>query len=166
MNMNKSQMLVSQQIRLLSLLGKGASNLFVLGSLRLGLVPGPLLPLAGVALVGALLAELAEGTTLDGSGHVGLLDLCDALVDTDDGEGGTGGGDALGGGLELLLRGVTLLGLVALLGEQNQAGGVGLEALDVGSERFLGQVLTAGINGDTDGGGVLAGDTGSLRVFH
>lgn len=111
-----------------------ASSLFVLGSLRLGRVLGPLLPLAGVALVGALHAELAEGAALDGGRQVGLLDLGDGLVDADDGESGAGVGDALGGGLELLLGRVALLGLVALLGEQDQAGGVGLEALDVGGE--------------------------------
>lgn len=145
----------------------GASSLFVLGSLRLGLVPGPLLPLASVALVGALGTQLAESTALDGCGHVGLLDLGDGLVDAGNGESGTGGGDALGGGLELLLGRVALLGLVALLGEQDQAGGVGLEALDVGGEGLLGQVLAAGIDGDTDSGSVLAGDTGSLQIlFH
>lgn len=145
----------------------GASSLFVLGSLRLGLVPGPLLPLASVALVGALGTQLAESTALDGCGHVGLLDLGDGLVDAGNGESGAGGGDALGGGLELLLGRVALLGLVALLGEQDQAGGVGLEALDVGGEGLLGQVLAAGIDGDTDSGSVLAGDTGSLQIlFH
>lgn len=162
MNMNKPRLLVSQQ-----LLPCGrASSLFVLGSLRLGLVLGPLLPLARVALVGALGTELAESTTLDGGGQVGLLDLGDGLVDADEGESGAGGRNALGGGLEVLLGGVALLGLVALLGEQNQAGGVSLEALDVGGERLLGQVLAAGIDGDTNGRGVLAGDTGSLQITH
>lgn len=80
----------------------------------------------------------------------------------DDGEGGGGVGGGVGDGLELLLGGVALLGLVALLGEEDQALLVGLEALDVGGQGLLGDVLAAGIDGDTDGGGVLAGDASGL----
>lgn len=80
----------------------------------------------------------------------------------DDGEGGGGVGDGAGDGLELVLGGVALLGLVALLGEEDQALLVGLEALDVGGQGLLGDVLAASIDGDTDGGGVLAGDASGL----
>lgn len=81
----------------------------------------------------------------------------------DDGEGSGGVGDGVGDGLELVLGGVALLGLVALLGEQDQALLVGLEALDVGGQRLLGDVLATSIDGDTDGGGVLAGDASGLN---
>lgn len=80
----------------------------------------------------------------------------------DDGEGGGGVGDGAGDGLELVLGGVALLGLVALLGEEDQALLVGLEALDVCGQGLLGDVLAASIDGDTDGGGVLAGDASGL----
>jgi len=39
---------------------------------------------------------------------------------------------------------------------------VGLEALDVGFERFDGEVGAAGINADADCGGEFAGDAGFL----
>lgn len=115
-----------------------------------------------MALVGTLVAELAVGTTLDGGGEVGLLDGLDGGVGVHDGEGGGGVGNGVGDGLELVLGGVALLGLVALLGEEDQALLVGLEALDVGGQGLLGDVLAASIDGDTDGGGVLAGDASGL----
>lgn len=69
------------------------SSLFVLGGLGLGLVLGALLPLALVALVGALDTQLAESTALDSGGDVGLLDLGDGLVDGNEGESGGGAAD-------------------------------------------------------------------------
>ena len=79
----------------------------------------------------------------------------------DDGQGDARlGGDLLGGAV--LLGAVAGLGLVALAGEDDQAGLVGLEALDVGGEGLLGQVLAAAIDGDTDGGGILTGNASSL----
>jgi hypothetical protein len=42
--------------------------------------------------------------------------------------------------------------------EEDKAGTEGLETVDVGLEGLDGEVLTAGINGDTDGWGELAGD--------
>lgn len=115
-----------------------------------------------MALVGALGAQLAVGTTLDGGGELGLLDGLDGSVGVDDGEGGGGVGDSVGDGLELVLGGVALLRLVALLGEEDQALLVGLEALDVGGQGLLGDVLATSIDGDTDGRGVLAGDASGL----
>lgn len=136
--------------------------LLLLSLLLLSLLPGPLLPLAGVAVVGALVAQLAESTTLDGLGQLGLLDLGNGRGDGGNGEGSARREDGVLNGLEVLLRGVGLLGLVGLLGEEDEAGGVSLQALDVGSEGLLGDVLAAGIDRDADGRGVLAGDAGGL----
>lgn len=113
-----------------------------------------------MALPGALVAQLAVGAALDSLGQVGRLDGLDGGVGVDNGERGAGGG--LDSGLEVLLGGVTLLGLVALLGEQDQAGSVGLEALNVDGERLLGQVLATSIDGNADGGGVQAGNASGL----
>lgn len=140
-------------------------SLLLLSLLLLSLLPGPLLALASVALVGALVAQLAEGTALDGLGQLGLLDLGDGRGDGGDGEGGARREDGVLNGLEVLLGRVGLLGLVGLLGEEDQAGGVGLEALDVGGEGLLGDVLAARVDGDADGRGVLAGDAGGLGGF-
>lgn len=137
--------------------------LLLLSLLLLSLLPSPLLTLALVALVGALVAQLAESTTLDRLGQLGLLDLGNGRGDGGNGEGGTGREDGVLNGLEVLLGGVGLLGLVRLLGEENEAGGVGLQALYVGSERLLGEVLAAGVDRDADGRGVLAGDAGGLK---
>lgn len=137
-------------------------RLFLLLGLGLGGLLGALLAGTGVALVGTLVAQLAESTTLDGGGEVGLLDLLDGGVGVDNREGSGGDGDGLGDSLELLLGRVALLGLVALLGEENQALGVSLEALNVGGQGLLGDVVAASIDGDTDGGGILAGNASGL----
>lgn len=139
------------------------SCLLLLSLLLLSLLPGPLLPLAGVALVGALVTQLAESTTLDGLGQLGLLDLGNGRGNGGNGEGGARREDGVLNGLEVLLGGVGLLGLVGLLGEEDEAGGVSLQALDVGSEGLLGEVLAAGIDRDADGRGVLAGNAGGLK---
>lgn len=136
--------------------------LLLLSLLLLSLLPSPLLPLAGVAVVGALVAQLAESTTLDGLGQLGLLDLGNGRGDGGNGEGSARREDGVLNGLEVLLGGVGLLGLVGLLGEEDEAGGVSLQALNVGSEGLLGEVLAAGIDRDADGRGVLAGDAGGL----
>lgn len=141
-----------------------AGRLFLLVGLGLGGLLGALLAGTLVALVGTLVAQLAVGTTLDGGGEVGLLDGLDGGVGVDDGEGGGVVGNGVGDGLELVLGGVALLGLVALLGEEDQALLVGLEALDVGGQGLLGDVLAASIDGDTDGRGVLAGDASGLDI--
>lgn len=132
-----------------------------LGSLGLGLLPHTLLPDTHQAGVGPRLPEGLVGTALDVLGQGALGDLAEA---GGDGLGNAeGGGDVLCGlaGL-LVLRGVGLLGLVGLAGEDNQAGLVGLEALDVGREGLLGEVLAAGIDGDADGGGVELGNASGL----
>ena len=113
-----------------------------------------------MALVAASLAESHVGTTLDGSGHLALLDLLDGDVGGSDGEDG---GDVLGlvdlGDVGL---GVTLLGSVALAGEEDQALLVGLEAGDVDGKRLLAEVLAAEVDGDANSGSLAAGDTSLL----
>lgn len=69
------------------------------------------------------------------------------------------------GGLDVLGGGVTLLGLAVAAGEEDEALPVLLEALDVGLEALLGEVLAARVDGDTDGTGELAGDTGSCDAL-
>lgn len=65
-------------------------------------------------------------------------------------------------GALLVLGGILGLDLVGLAGEDDQASLVGLEALDIGGEALLREILTAGIDGNTDGGSVKLGDTSSL----
>ena len=104
--------------------------------------------LAVSVLLTGVVGELALdnlGLVLDGEGNVGLLDK------------------VLLGSLDLVGRGVTLLGGLAVAGEEDNAAAVGLQALDVGDKRLLGEVLAAGVDRDTDGGCKLAGDTSSLR---
>ena len=132
-----------------------------LGSLGLGLLPHTLLPDAHQAGVGPRLPEGLVGTALDVLGQGALGDLAEA---GGDGLGNAeSGGDVLCGlGGLLALGGVGLLGLVGLAGEDDQAGLVSLEALDVGREGLLGEVLAAGIDGDADGGGVELGNASGL----
>lgn len=70
--------------------------------------------------------------------------------------------DCLLGAGNLFLGSITLLGLSDLAGEEDEAGTVFLEAGNVGGEGFGGEVLAAVINGDTDRGRELAGDTSFL----
>ena len=101
--------------------------------------------------VGVLLTlVVANSTLLEGDGVL------------DGQSGGGAGNDVLGGlgGLDVLSGCVTLLGLAVAAGEEDEALPVLLEALDVGLEALLGQVLAARVDRDTDGAGELAGDTG------
>ena len=135
-----------------------------LGLLLLGLLLGTLLPDTDVTGIGSGLAEGLVRTTLDVLGEVVLGDLGEAGGDRSlDTESGGNGLDGLGG--VLVLGGVGLLGLVGLAGEEDEAVLVGLQALDIGGEALLGEVLAAGINGDTDGGGKELGDAGSLMII-
>ena len=136
------------------------NDLFLLlgGLLSLGL--GALLADTNQASLGAGLAELPEG--IFGSlvvGNGALLEFDDVL----DGKAGLGAGNdvltALGG-LDVLSRGVAVLGLSVAAGEENEALPVLLETLNIGLEALLGEVLAAGVDRDTDGAGELAGDTG------
>lgn len=73
------------------------------------------------------------------------------------------------GSCELLLGGVTLLVLSSLAGEEDESGLVGLETIDVDLEGLDRQVLTARVDGDTDGWGKLAWDSSlllnSVRIY-
>jgi len=72
---------------------------------------------------------------------------------------------ALLGGLDVFGRGVTLLRRLGLAGEEDEAGVVGLQALDVGGEGLLGEVLSAGVDCDTDGCSKLARNLGGLSTI-
>ena len=137
------------------------SNLLALLGLGSSLVLGALLADTNELGVGASLAESAESTALDVGGELGLVDLLEA--GDDGGLDAESRGDALDGlaGL-LVLGGIGLLGLVGLAGEDDEAGLVGLQALDIGGKGLLGEVGAAGVNRDTDGGSKELGDTSSL----
>jgi len=101
-------------------------------------------------LVGLRLFDVSLG---DLAGRGGSLD--------DDNTGVLG----LLGGLLFFSGGITLSGLLAD-GEEDELGEVRLEAFGVGLQGFFGDVLTAAVNGDTDGGGVAGGDTGGADFFN
>lgn len=63
----------------------------------------------------------------------------------------------------MVLGSIGLLGLVRLLGEEDQAGLVSLKTLNVDREALLREVLAAGVDGDADGGGIKLGDASSLK---
>lgn len=122
-----------------------ALRLFLLGLLLLGLGLGALLALADKAGLRAGVTESAVGVL--GGGVVGEL----AGLDGDlvvDGEGLVGELDVLTllGGLDLLSGGLTLLGGLGVAGEEDEALLVSLQALDVGLEGLLAQVLAAGVD--------------------
>lgn len=64
--------------------------------------------------------------------------------------------------LDFLWGSIELLVLAAAAGEEDQAGLVGIETGDISGQGFRGGIDTAVVNGDTDGQGELAGDTGFL----
>jgi hypothetical protein len=96
-----------------------------------------------------------------------LLDLRDGVFNTDtslDGDGGANRSDdlVLFDKLEVFGAGVELLVLAGLEREQDEAGLVRLQALDVGLQGLLGGGLAAVVDGDADGGCQFAGNTSSL----
>lgn len=140
------------------------SHLFLRRSSLVSLVLRPLLTRTGVSLLAPRVSELSVSTTLNGSWDVALLDL-------GNGNGGSVGECGLGalgvlllGGGDLLLGGVSGLGLASLSWEKDEAGLVSLEALDVQGEGLDGKVLAAGVDGDTDGASKLAWDGGLLKI--
>lgn len=124
----------------------------------------------------ASVTEVSVGSLLT-LGQAVTLDLGDGLLRSEvgDGEGradvrGVALGLALGGksslgSVDLVGGGVELLELAALAGEEDEAGLVVLETVNVGSERLLGVVDTAVVNGDTDGTGELNRDTSFLNTM-
>lgn len=68
-------------------------------------------------------------------------------------------------GAHFVRRGVAGFGLARAAGEEDEAGAVGLEALDVGGEGSDGEVGAARVDADTDCWGEFAGDFGFLFGF-
>ncbi len=62
----------------------------------------------------------------------------------------------------VLSRGVARFGRLRFLWEEDQAGFVGLQTLDVGGKGFLAEILAAGVDGDADCGSEFAGNAGFL----
>lgn len=136
-----------------------SSNRLFLVGLGLSLLTETLLLLAEIPLLGSGITKLAVSTTLDRAGLLAGLDLVDTINDGG-GESRCNGRDSLG-----VLNGVlavTSLGLTALAGEDDEALLVGLEAGNVEGQGLLAEVLAASVDGNTDGGSVKLGDTGSL----
>ena len=129
-----------------------AAHVLLLSRLSLGLLLGPLLPDTAQSRVAPGLPQGSVGTTLDRGGKVALLDLGNGVGQRVDGEGGAEFGNS----------GAEILGLSALAGEDDQALLVGLKTGDIGGEGLLAEVLTAVVDGDTDGGGVETRDAGLL----
>jgi hypothetical protein len=71
---------------------------------------------------------------------------------------------AVADGLDLLGAGLALLGGLGVAGEEDEALLVGLQALNVGLEGLLAEVLATGVDRDTDGARKLAGDVGLLQL--
>lgn len=133
-------------------------SLFLLGSSLVLLSGGTLGAGTGVALLSALVAEEPVGILGRLIVGDGALFERNTVVDGQDAGGGRDDVLALLGGLDVLGGSITALGLAIAAGEEDEALLVLLEALDVGLEALLGQVLAAGVNGDTDGDRELAGD--------
>lgn len=136
------------------------NRLFLVG-LGLGLLLRTLLPDTNQTGVRPRLPQSAVGTALDTGGDLALGDLDEAggkgLLDA---EGSPQAGGGLGG--LLVLGGIGLLGLVGLAGEENEASLVVLQALDIGSETLLREVLAAVVDSNADGGGKETGNASSL----
>jgi len=127
--------------------------------------------LRGVLLLLTLSVELllGAGITHDLEGAEGLHLIGDDLS-TNQSVGVARNGDdllvsVLSGGLELSLGGIALARLGVLAGEEDELGLVGLEAVHVGLERLGAAILAAVINGNADGHGKSAGDTGLLELI-
>lgn len=141
-----------------------ANNLFLLGVGLISLGLCALLAGTSVTGLGARFTELPVGVL------GGLVVANRALLEFDDvldGEAGLGAGnDILGAlcGLDVLGGGVTVLGLSVATGEENEALPVFLEALNVGLEALLREVLAARVDRDTDSAGKLARNTGGFQL--
>ena len=139
------------------------SHLFLLSFGLISLDLGTLGASTGVALLGAGVTELPVGVLGCLNAADGDL-LNDGLVDNGEDLGGSLDGVSTLGGLDVLSGSITALGLAVTAGEEDETLPVLLETLDVGLEALLGDVLAAGIDGDTNGGCELAGNTSSLQL--
>jgi len=102
-------------------------------------------------------AQLTVCTVLNWRRHVALGNLSDSS-----GRGGNSkGGRQIVDGRNLLELRLSLLGLV---GDDDEASKVGLQALNVTGKALLAEVLAATIDRDTDSSGVLGSDAGSLEL--
>lgn len=143
----------------------GVSRLFLLSTLFLSLGRSTLLADTNKTSLGASLAERPVGilgTLVVGDGT--LLELGD-VADGQDRAGRLGSVLALLGSLDFLLGSVTLSRLAVAAREEDEALPVLLEALHVGLEALLREVLTAGVDGDTDRWRELAGNASGLRLI-
>jgi hypothetical protein len=140
-----------------------ALHLLLLLGLLVGLGLGALLADTDKAGLGASVAELAVGVL--GGGVLGDLLLGDNSLVVD-GESGVGEENvvAVADGLDLLGAGLALLGGLGVAREEDEALLVGLQALNVGLEGLLAEVLATGVDRDTDGARKLAGDVGLLQL--
>jgi hypothetical protein len=138
------------------------SHLFLGRSSLVSLILRPLLTRTGVSGLAPRVPKLSVGTSLNCSWELALLDL---------GNGnGVGNWERSLGALDVVgLDGgdvgsgrVTLLGLASLSWEEDEAGAVSLETGNVQGEGLDGEVLAAGIDGDTDGWCKLAWDASLL----
>ncbi len=120
---------------------------------------------AGVSLGSPCLAHSSVGRgALLGLGHLaGRLDGGGSLVDGRDGHGG-GEGDLGGGSEGSGIRALALLWRLCVLGEDDEAGKVGEDALLVEGQGLFASVLAAVVDGDADGAGIDGGDAGSLYL--
>lgn len=116
-------------------------------------------------MLGSGVSELSVGTTLNWLWQVALADLLNLLVDVDNWKGDLGGGSVRLGSGDLLLGGITLLGLTKLAWEENKTGTVSLQAGNVGGKGLVGEVLSSWVDGDTDGWRKLAWDSSLLQFM-
>lgn len=138
-------------------------SLFLLGTLLVGLVLGPLLTDTHETSLGAGVTQLPVRILLAlVVSNFALLES-DEVLDGKDINGGLDGVLALLGGLDILSRSITVLRLAIAAREEDEALLVFLEALHVGFEALLREVLAAGIDGDTNGGCELTGNASSLE---
>jgi len=113
------------------------------------------------ALVGAGLSQRLVGGELglflcDGARSFGLNDL---------GDGDDVLGQHLRGDIHLLLRGITLMRLGKLLGEEDEFGSVLLEALDILLKRLDAFVAATVIDGDSDRPGEVLVEAGGFDLL-
>lgn len=142
-----------------------ASSLFLLSTLLISLSLRALLADTDKAGLRAGITELPVCVLFAlVVAELALGDLGDVL----DGQSSGGAADdllSILGGLDVLGGSITLLGLAVTAGEKDEALPELLEALNVGLEALLGEVLAARVDRDTDGAGELAGNTGGCVLL-
>lgn len=136
-------------------------TLLLRSSSLISLALGPLLPGTDETRITSCSTECLVGV-LGTLGHITLLDRADSVLQSrvDDGKDGVcevaDGVGVLVGGSNILLGRIGLLVLSGTAGEDDKALLVSLQALDIDGESIGGEVGTARVDRDTDGGSVLA----------